>query len=121
MNNTKKIYEDVIIGYNEKNVEHKDNNGNLLYTENIKEPIIEKRTQIVPMTEQEIKDNEIYELKHWFDNVYRCQVEQAMRAQYFQQSYSYVDSYRNKTYTSLADLYNEGNVVQLKIRELTTK
>lgn len=56
-----------ITGYKEYDVEHKDEKGNLLYTEHIKEPIIKVDKVFVNYTEKEIIENRISEL---IDNLY---------------------------------------------------
>lgn len=47
----------VLVGYDERDVEHKDEKGNLLYTEHIKEPIYEKQKEYVAYTQDEILEN----------------------------------------------------------------
>ena len=48
--------------YKEYDVEHKDDKGNLLYTEHIKEPIIEIHKIWVEYTEREIIERQIDDL-----------------------------------------------------------
>ena len=73
-------YEEIITGYNEYDVEHKDDEGNLLYTEHIKEPIKEIKETWVKYTQQELYENELYDLMQWFDK-YDLQVKQYNRCQ----------------------------------------
>ena len=73
-------YEEIITGYKEYDVEHKDNEGNLLYTEHIKEPIKEIKETWVKYTQQELYANELYDLMKWFDE-YDLQVKQYNRCQ----------------------------------------
>lgn len=47
----------VLVGYDERDIEHKDEKGNLLYTEHIKEPIYEKQKEYVAYTQDEILEN----------------------------------------------------------------
>ena len=47
----------VLVGYDERDVEHKDEKGNLLYTVHIKEPIYEKQKEYVAYTQDEILEN----------------------------------------------------------------
>lgn len=110
---------DVLVGYNERIIEHKNEKGEILYTEHIKEPIYQKEEILISMTEQEIKDRNISKLKQWFDTTYRCQVEQATRAQTLGDNYIFSDRERNKIYNNLMDIYNEGKLVQSEIRNLT--
>lgn len=46
-----------LVGHNEKDIEHKDKEGKLLYTEHIKEPIYEKQKEYVAYTQDEILEN----------------------------------------------------------------
>ena len=71
-------YEEIIKGYKEYDVEHKDDVGNLLYTEHIKEPIKEIKETWVKYTQQELYENELYDLIKWFDE-YDLQVKQYNR------------------------------------------
>lgn len=114
----KKIYKKNLIGYKEYKIEHKNDKNQVLYIEHIKEPIYKKVENIVQISQKEIASEKIEILKKWFDEIYRCQIEQATRAQILQQNYSYQDNIRNKTYTCLMDLYQEANVVQTEIRNL---
>ena len=52
--------------------------GNLLYTEHIKEPIKEIKETWVKYTQQELYENELYDLIKWFDE-YDLQVKQYNR------------------------------------------
>lgn len=52
----KEIVENVLTGYNEYDKEVKDEQGNLLYTEHIKEPIYEQKVSYVDYTIDEILD-----------------------------------------------------------------
>lgn len=47
----------VLVGYDERDIEHKDEKGNLLYTEHIKEPIYETKQEYVAYTQDEILEN----------------------------------------------------------------
>lgn len=47
----------VLVGYDERDIEHKDEKDNLLYTEHIKEPIYEKQKEYVAYTQDEILEN----------------------------------------------------------------
>lgn len=121
MENTTLIQDIITTGYNERNIEHRDENGKLLYTEHISEPITEVINTYSPLTETEITQQKISELKYWFENVYSMQVEQATRAEYLKEDFFYNDTIRNKTYTSLKDLFIEGSKVQSEIRDLRNK
>ena len=71
-------YEEIITGYKEYDVEHKDYVGNLLYTEHIKEPIKETKETWMEYTQQELYENELSDLMKWFDE-YDLQVKQYNR------------------------------------------
>lgn len=73
-------YKEIIKGYNEYDKEVKDDKGNLLYTEHIKEPIKETKETWIEYTQQELYKNELYDLVKWFDE-YDLQVKQYNRCQ----------------------------------------
>ena len=52
-----------IIGYKENDIEHKNDKGDLLYTDHIREPIIKISKVWVDYTQEELINNQIYELK----------------------------------------------------------
>ena len=57
-------YENVLIGYDERDVEHKDEFGNLLCTEHIKEPVYELTKVYFEYTVKERLENQIIDLKN---------------------------------------------------------
>ncbi len=61
---------------------------------------------------------EIEKWRKWFDEEYRQQNEKATRFQNLNIEYSHYDEFRNKTYTSLNELYLEAEVVRNLIQEL---
>ena len=64
------------------------------------------------------KLDRISNLKYWFNNDYRMYVEMLTRREALNISDTIIDSYRNKTYTSLNDLYLEAEVVASEIKSL---
>lgn len=84
----KAIYKKILVGYDEKNVEHKDENGNLLYVDHIKEPIYEQQVEYVDYTEEELIGFEIYDLKKeiskWKEDVEQVELFGMERADYEQ-------------------------------------
>ena len=118
MENKTLIQEIITTGYNERDVDHRDENGKLLYTEHIVEPVTDVLNTYRSFTDEEIKQQKIAELKYWFSTIYSIQVEQATRAEYLGEEFFYEDTIRNKTYLSLKDLFLEGSQVQKEIREL---
>ena len=64
------------------------------------------------------KLDRISNLKYWFNNDYRMYVEMLTRREALNISDTIIDSYRNKTYTSLNDLYLEAEVVASEINNL---
>ena len=100
-------YEEIITGYNEYDVEHKDDKGNLLYTEHIKEPIKETKETWVKYTQQELYENELYDLIKWFDK-YDLQVKQYNRCQRLGLEFD----------KNIKELDNQATINQRRIAEL---
>lgn len=62
-----------------KEVQHLNEQGELLYTEHIEIPIYEERETYVEYTEKELLGFENYELHKWFDNEYGYKEEKYRR------------------------------------------
>ena len=75
-------------------------------------------TEYQARKERENNQARISELKSWFNNDYRMYVEMLTRRESLNISDTIIDSYRNKTYTSLNDLYLEAEVVASEIKNL---
>lgn len=75
-------------------------------------------TEYQARKEQEENQVKISELKSWFNNNYRMYVEMLTRRESLNISDTIIDSYRNKTYTNLNDLYLEAEVVASEIKNL---
>lgn len=102
------------VRYDERDIEHKDEKGNLLYTEHIKEPIYETRQEWVEYTQTELYENEHYELKKWFDNTYTYKEQKYRRLI----ALNKLDDDGVDGQTKLNFLYQEAEEKRARIQEL---
>lgn len=70
------------------------------------------------VTQAEINQSQIAELKAWFEKDYRYFSEKLTRFAALDIQESVTDTMRNKTYTTLDELYREAEKVRFEINEL---
>ena len=104
----------IIKGYNEYDREIKDDNGELLYTEHIKEPIIENIKTYVEYTNIDLLNNELSTLKQWYDEDY-TKNEQKLRRLH---TLGKLTDEGKDPYNELINLYSEAEIKRARIQEL---
>ena len=103
-----------LVGHNEKDIEHKDKEGKLLYTEHIKEPVYENNQEWIEYTEKQLRQNEHNELKKWFDSVYSYKEQKYRRLIALNKN----DDDGIDGQTKLNVLYKEAEEKRVRIQEL---
>lgn len=107
----------VLVGYDERDIEHKDEKGNLLYTEHIKEPIYETKQKWVEYTQTQLAEIEIDSLRNWF-NGYYAEHEQKYRRLYTMKLYCDDGTH---PYDKLIELYQTAEKNRKRIQELESQ
>lgn len=103
-----------IIDYKNINIEHKDEQGALLYTEHLVEPIIEKSTIWVEKTEEELNTEELDNLRSWFFGEYTKQEQKFRRLR----TLNFVCDDGSDPYDALIALYQDAEIKRNRIQEL---
>lgn len=104
----------VIKGYNEFDREIKNDNGELLYTEHIKEPIIENVKTYIEYTNIELLNKELSALKQWFDEEYTKNEQKFRRLN----TLNLLTDNGKNPYEELINLYNEAEIKRKRIQEI---
>lgn len=106
--------EQIIKGYNEFDKEIRNNNGELLYTEHIKEPVYETKKTFVEYTNIELLNKELSALKQWFDEEYTKNEQKFRRLN----TLNLLTDNDKNPYDELINLYIEAEIKRKRIQEI---